>query len=239
MRSRGMLLSILFASRLGFYERLGWRSWTSTRTLLRLESPAGDADSASLPIRAFDPARDLGAVRKLHESYTGARQGAVVRDDAVWEASLRNGGNPREEFLVAERAGEPLAYLRATVLSDFLFVTELGRRADAAAPLAALVRRILAPRADDPLARPGRASAELRALAVAPPLADDELGAALAARGVEVGSHPDPNSMLRCLDGPGLAKALGTRLLAGEDETALLRRLLPPERFCYWPADRF
>jgi hypothetical protein len=125
------------------------------------------------------------------------------------------------------------------VLSGFLILTELGRTAEAAEPLAALVRRILTPRADDPLARPGRPSPELRALGVAPPLFDDALAAGLRARGIALDTYPDPNAMLRVLDAPGLAKAAGTQLVAGEDALALLRRLLPPACFSYWAADRF
>jgi hypothetical protein len=43
--------------------------------------------------------------------------------------------------------------------------------------------------------------------------------------------------MLRCLDAAALARRLG--LAPEADAEALLRRALPPERFCYWPADRF
>ena len=184
-------------------------------------------------------ARDLPAVQRIHETYTGSRQGAVVRDAAAWEATLRNGGNPHEEFLLALRAGEVVAYARAAVLSGFLILTELGRTAEAAEPLAALMRQILTPRTEDTLARPGRASPELRVLGVAPPLLDDALAAGLRARGVGIDVYPDPNAMLRVLDAPGLAKAAGMRLVPGDDATALLRRILPPERFSYWAADRF
>jgi GNAT superfamily N-acetyltransferase len=240
MQARGMLLSLLFASRLAFYTRLGWRSWPSTRTLLRPEAAGGAAAiEPDLEIRAFEPSKDLAAVQRLHLVYTGARHGTVVRDDAAWEATLRNGGNPNEDFLLALRGGEAVAYARATVLSGFLMISELARKGDAALPLAALLRRLLTPRAQDPLAQPARPSTELRKLGVAPALLDERLADALRADGIGIDSFPDPNAMFRCLDGPGLAKAVGDRLGAGEEGEALLRRALPPERFSYWLADRF
>jgi len=240
MRERGMPLSLLFASRLEFYTRLGWISWPSTRTLLRPAPNAPTADAGpGIELRAFDPERDLMAVQRLHVSYTGRRQGAVVRDAAAWEATLRNGGNPREDFLLAVRGGEPVAYVRAAVLSGFLLVTELGRTQDAAPALAAAVRAVLTPREDDPLERPGRPSKDLRALGVAPALLDAPLEAALRAAGVGADSYPDPNAMIRCLDAPALAKAANVELRPREEGPALLRRLLPPEAFSYWTADRF
>jgi len=240
MRERGMLLSLLFTTRVGFYERLGWSSWPGSRTLLRPARGEGvEGSDAGTEMRPFEAARDLPAVQRIHETYTGSRQGAVVRDEAAWEATLRNGGNPHEEFLLALRAGEVVAYARAAVLSGFLILTELGRTAEAAEPLAALVRQILTPRAADVLARPGRPSPELRALGVAPPLLDDALAAGLRARGVGIDVYPDSNAMLRVLDAPGLAKATDTRLVSGDEATALLRRILPPERFSFWAADRF
>lgn len=237
MAARGMPLSLLFASRLSFYGRLGWISWPGSRTLLRPTEEGGRR--APIDARPFDASRDLPAVQQIHSSYSGRREGTTLRDAAAWEATLRNGGNPHEEFLLALREGEPVAYVRAAVLSGFLLLTELGRADDAAEPLAALVQRVLTPRDADPLSRPGRPSEALRALGVAPPLLDPPLAEALRGRGIGVETHPDPNSLLRVLDAPALAKAAGTRLAPGEDASSLLRRLLPPDRFSCWAADRF
>ena len=240
MRARGMPLSLLFASRLSFYARLGWESWPGSRTIVRRpsEAPAGAA-GPGLEITAFEAARDLRGVQALHRSYTGRRMGTVVRDSATWEATLRNGGNPFEDFLVARRDGAPVAYARATTMSGFLILTELGRAEGAASALADLVVALLSPREADPLERPGRPSRELRTLGVAPPLQDAALADALRARGLSADGHPDPNAMLRCLDPAALAEAAGVALAPGEDGQALLRRLLPPERFSFWAADRF
>ncbi len=238
MAERGMPLSLLFASRLSFYGRLGWVSWPGSRTLLR-PSAAALAPGDCFDVRPFDAARDLPAVRRIHASYSGRRTGTVDRDAPAWEATLRNGGNPNEDFLLALRDGMPVAYVRAAVISGFLLLTEFGRTEDAAASLAALIQRVLTPRDSDPLSRPERPSAALRALGVAPPLFDPSLDAALRARGISLVSHPDANALLRVVDAPGLAKAAGTRLAPGEDSPALLRRLLPPDGFSCWAADRF
>jgi hypothetical protein len=45
--------------------------------------------------------------------------------------------------------------------------------------------------------------------------------------------------MLRCLDAPALARFAGIDPKCAEASRALLVRVLPPERFTFWPADRF
>ncbi|HVP31607.1 MAG TPA: GNAT family N-acetyltransferase [Myxococcota bacterium] len=242
MRARGMLLSLLFAERIAFYTRAGWTSWASTRTLLRREADAApparlEGDDAS--VDAFEVGRDLAAVRAIHASYSGVRDGTVVRDETGWRGSLHLAGNPAEDFRVARRGGELLAYARAVRLHGVLVVSEVGRHGDGAGAAADLLGRMLEPRADDPLAAPEKPSGELRRFAVAPPLLDAALEDALLARGIAAKSLPDPSPMLRCLDAAALAHALDDRVGSGEDGTAYLRRILPPERFGFWPADRF
>lgn len=238
MRERGFALSLLFASRTAFYTRLGWRQWGGVRTIVRPGPPPGP-DDEDLSVRSFDPARDLAAVKALHADYSGVRPGSAVRDDALWTASLRNAGNPAEDFLVAERDGRVVAYARATALSGFLMLSELGRGKREAPALARLVRALLVPREADPLAHQGRPSDQVRAFGVAPALLDPELEAALAGAGMTWSVHPDENSFLRCLDVDALAAHVGVAPASGESPEAFLRRLLPPERFAWWVADRF
>ena len=45
--------------------------------------------------------------------------------------------------------------------------------------------------------------------------------------------------MLRCLDADALGRRVGDALRVDEDADDFLRRVLPPARFVYWPADRF
>ncbi|HTF34651.1 MAG TPA: GNAT family N-acetyltransferase [Myxococcota bacterium] len=244
MRERGMELSLLFAARLAFYRRLGWTSWPCTRALLRAPATARST-SEDIEIVPFDPARDLPEILALHAGYSGARTGTTVRDTSGWQANLRLAGNPREEFLVARRQGRVVAYARATVLSSFLMLSELGRElsADPAAEaLARLVAAILEPRAGDSLAPPPKRSEEFRSQLLAPAAHDPELDRALAARGFSAVPLPDPSAMLRCLAPAALARRLGVPPPAQNSREAVeafLQRVLPPERFTTWLADRF
>ncbi len=234
MTERGMELALLFAGPVPWYREQGWRSWPAPRSRLERVGPAVADLPTGVALERFDPARDLAAVRSLHERRSARRDGSVVRDDTLWQASLRTAGNPREDFRVARRGGRLVAYVRAIVLHDVLVVSELAGEEPEA--LGALLAALLAPCAPDPLARPGR-TPERRA-AVAPDLAAEPgLARVLARRGLRHRRSADASCMLRCLAPSALARR------CGEDETlpeeTLLARLLPVDRFGFWPADRF
>lgn len=237
MRRRGFELSLLFATRIPFYTRLGWRSWKVRRGLLRRKGPE-QPGAPGIRLDRLDPERDLDAVRAVHAEYSGARGGAALRElRRDWEASLRLAGNPAEDFYLARRADEVVAYARATALSGILAITEFGRREGEAPVLAALLGRILEPREDEPFRTAGKSSAELRAVASLPRTGDPELEALLEQPPFELQWVDDPTGMLRVLAPEALARRLG--LPPGSDPWALLERALPAERFLYWPADRF
>jgi GNAT superfamily N-acetyltransferase len=244
MRERGMELSLLFAARIAFYGRLGWTSWPCTRTLLR--APATPWKSpGEIEIAPFDAAHDLLEVTALHAAYSRVRTGTTVRDTSGWKSSLRLAGNPHEEFLVARQRGRAVAYARATVLSQFLMLSELGRD-EAADPraqaLAALVAALQTPRADDPLVPAGRTSAEFRSQLLTPASHDPELSGLLVEAGFSAIRFPDPSTMLRCLAPAALARRLGLAPPAESSREAVeafLRSVAPPERFTTWLADRF
>ncbi len=215
MRERGMLISLLFAARTAWYAKLGWSAWPGERALLV-------AEGAPAAGERFDAARDLAAVERIHRVYSGARAGSVVRDAALWQASLRNAGNPHEEFVVARRGDDVVAYARRIEMSGVRIVSEWGREPDAAAELAGLLLAQAVPRAVLPH-----------------PRGDAALSAALAQADARIHALPDPSAMLRCLHANGLAARLGVPLQGGEAPDVYLRRVLPPEHFCFWPADRF
>lgn len=220
MTESGMELSLLFAARIPWYTRLGWRSWPVERSVLRA-SDAAQPQSGAEFLR-FEPDRDLAHVKEICEQYSGPLDGTVIRDERLWVASLANAGNPHEDFRVARRDGALLAYARATVLEGFPVITEYGRRRGAAAALADLL------------------VAMVEGYAVAGNLhLDAELQEALAAAGLARQGVEDKSGMLRCLDAAKLAARLGLEGSAGADVWDLLQRGLPAERFGFWTADRF
>jgi hypothetical protein len=240
MRERRFAIGLLFGGE-SFYAGNGWRNWGVPAGVLQRSGAPDVPLPPGVAMSGFARDRDLAAVRALHADYTDALSGTVVRDDALWQASLACAGNPDEEFLVARAHGELVAYARATLLYGFVNVMELACRPGFEGVLAALVARIQTPRADDPWApRAGRASDALRSLAITVPLHfAPDLGAALAARGIAWREAGDTKTMLVCFDAARLAAATGERVRPGEEPNDFLARLLPARDFTFWPADRF
>jgi GNAT superfamily N-acetyltransferase len=234
MIERGMELSLLFGVR-PMYPALGWKPWGATARLLSLT----EATSVDAEVADFERERDLPEVRALHEAYSGGQDGTVVRDDPLWDTSLRVAGNPDEEFLVARRSGRTVAYARAMVSEGFLAISEVGRAEGAADALAALVARILTPRESDLLAPPERSSTQLRGLVAFRPPADEQLDQALAALGISGRRVEDPTVKWRCLDPAALSSRLGVELEPDEAPEAYLLRVFPPGASVFWPSDRF
>jgi GNAT superfamily N-acetyltransferase len=220
MSGSGLEISLLFAARIPWYTRLGWRSWVVTRTLLQRRDPVPAATGAE--IQAFDPARDLAAVKAIHQRYSGSLDGTVVRDASLWMASLANAGNPQEDFRVARGGGDVLAYARVAVLEGFPIVTEFGRGAGGLAALADLLAAMIDEHA---------AAGNLHL--------DPELERALDDRGFSLHRGEDPTGMLRCIDAAALTERLGVEPPAGGDPGSLLEAVLPAKSFGFWTADRF
>jgi predicted N-acetyltransferase YhbS len=247
MRERGMELSLAFSRTPSLFVRLGWNPWRGQRSIVRRSDhkpPVPSRHSSGnevLEVVALEPQRDraLAAVKAIHNAYSGSRNGTVIRDDALWDASLRLAGNPTEEFFVVRRGGLAVAYARATLLEEGLTITEMGRFEDGASALARLVASILEARRDDPLAPPGRTSEEVRSFAVMSTF--DDIGLTVSLEHEGLASHPvdDDTGLIRCLNIHALAARLDVELLPDEDEAAFLRRILPPDGFVFWPADRF
>jgi len=245
MRERGMELSLVFSRMPRLFERLGWNPWRGQRSILRRSGkPPARAridEIADVEILPFEPMRDraLAAIKAIHTAYSGSRNGTVIRDDALWDASLRLAGDPGEEFFVARRGGLAVAYARATLLDEGLTITEVGRFEDGAGALAQLVGRLLTPHDGDALTPAGHTSEEIRSFGVMATFDDIALTVSLEHEGVT--SHPidDDTGLIRCLNLHALAARLDVELLDGEDEAGFLRRILPPDGFVFWPADRF
>ena len=237
MRERGMELSLLFGTRFDFYARHGWFSWKSQRAWLRRRRSV-QLTKADIELSRFERDRDLVEMKALGADYSHSRSGTVIRDEALWEASFALAGNPAEELVVARRRGELVAYLRLARMSGRLIATEFARGEDAE-PLAALIDDQLRDREPDALADAEEAPDSLRQSMLLPSLDDLPLVVGLERRGIAARGVDDPENMLQCLDVEALAARLRVSRLADEAPSDFLRRVLPPEHFVFWPADRF
>jgi predicted N-acetyltransferase YhbS len=223
MPRHGFDLSLLFATRLGFYARLGWQS--HPRQWVYVHAGGRALPRTDYEFARFTPA-DLGAVAALYETSCAPLVGTTVRDTGYWEGQLHTAGNLDEEFLVALGDGEIVAYVRATCLYDLCVLTEHAHRAGHEAATAALVRHLLA---EEVPSEPGVATQ----LAIAP-----QVIANLEAAGHRCETVDDFFWMWRVIDAASLAAKLGMSeaALAAPD---FLHRILPPGRSVYWISDRF
>jgi predicted N-acetyltransferase YhbS len=215
-------LSLLFAVRLAFYGRLGWMS--HLRHLTFIDAVRADAEG-SYALAPFAVA-DLDAVMQIYERYNHGFTGPTVRDQHYWRGQLRYAGNPHEDFLVARRGNEIVAYARGTPLYEFYVVMEHGYLPGHEEALVQLLCRL---HASEGAALPGT----IVQLAVAPLVQER-----LRARGLNLRTVEDVFWMWRIISPARLAAKLG--VLEAELETDdVFHRLLPPEHSVYWIADRF
>ncbi len=221
MVERGMEVSLLVAARVAWYEKHGWAPWSALET--RLTPPGEHPEETSgdpSEVRAFEDA-DLEEVRRIGELYSASRWGSVRRSVGDWRASLGLAGNPREDFWLALRDREAVAYLRATGLYGERRILEWG----------------YAPGSIDEQVLLFRSGLAASSSAVTLPLRDAALEAALIRAGWRLSHETGSSWMLRALDPSGLARRFGVP--ASEATSRLLDRLLPRERFAFWLADRF
>ncbi len=219
MRERGMALSLLFAARFSFYEALGWQQMSTRLFKLSPHAALAALDDGTV-LRAFETA-DLQRVKALYDTYTEPLSGPTVRDARYWDGQLRLAGTPHEDFRVAERGGELVAYARAASFGGRVRVLEYARAAAGASALARLLAALTpaAHRLPVPLVR------------------DAELGDALRGFGLESAPGEDPSPMWQVLDRPLLARLAGAS--EGTPDRALLETLVGGPLFTYWPSDRF
>src|SRR5215471_14815740 len=85
MHQHGFDVSLLFATRLDFYARLGWRSLS--RYLSFIE-PAASATPPA-PTTQFSEGSDLDGVMAVYALHSAPIPGSTVRDAAYWNGQLR------------------------------------------------------------------------------------------------------------------------------------------------------
>ncbi|HVA39704.1 MAG TPA: GNAT family N-acetyltransferase [Candidatus Binataceae bacterium] len=249
MEREGFEVSLLFADRLDFYARFGWRP--VTRQFSALADTQAMRTAAGFRLARFEQERDLKQVAALHRGYNGRFDGAVVRDLAGWRGNLRYAGNPGEYFIVCRRvAADGLAaYARAMMFHGFPMVMEYGYTSEAADAMLAVMRHIgeTASGAAPSLALEGAdggdgamlrnpADAPGPALLVTHSAHDPALEERLRAAGVFVMHHPDDFFMWRAIAPHRLARRLG---VAADEAEATLFAMLQAPNALYWTADRF
>ena len=222
MEAEGFELSLLFASRLTFYGQFGWGSH---RRLMAGVTPPPSPRPAPAGVRPFDEQRDLATVMEIYEAYSRGRNGVVARDRTYWGGQLRYAGNPGETFLLLERGGRAVAYVRFVDLYGFDTLMEHG-------------------------ALPGEREALLDLIGVAVEQArergflllhlgaEPELAAELTARGMGIHEVEDVFWMWRVISPESLARKLGLSV-AEVEEPELFDRILPYHGSVYWTSDRF
>ncbi len=215
-------LSLLFAVRLLFYSRHGWRS--HVRHLLFIESAAVDA-RGPYQLAPF-AAPDLGAVMDIYEGYCGAFNGPTVRDATYWHGQLRYAGNPDEDFVVARDNGGVVAYMRGTSLYNFYQIIEHGCLPGHEEALTQLFCALHGSKARE---LPG----SITHLGISP-----GIEAQLTDRGLAVRTVEDVFWMWQIISPERVAAKLGVSA-AELDAEDIFFRLLPPGRSVYWTADRF
>lgn len=222
MPRHGFELSLLFATRLEFYARLGWQSHQRQWAYI---VPGAPSAAAGATIEPFQLA-DLDEVRDLYDGVYATTAGTTVRDVAYWQGQLHTAGQLDEDFLVTRQAGRIVAYARGTRLYGLYVMTEHACLPGHAAALAGLVLRLASVEAA------GEAGIATQ-LGTAP-----EVLACLRAQGAVCQMVDDYFWMWRVVDAAALARKLSLSLAEMEDP-ALLHRILPPDGSVYWLSDRF
>jgi hypothetical protein len=222
MDDHGFDLSLLFATRIPFYGRLGWQS--HPRQLVFIE-PGTCRSGGDYSVRPFETA-DLPAVMEIYDTYNAERIGTTVRDDTYWKGHLRYAGNPDEDFLVALEGKRIVAYTRGTKLYDFYVVMEHAHLPGAEAALTQLISTLHGGPA-------GPLPGTVTHLSTSP-----HVQRALSAQGLTLRSIEDVFWMWRVVSVMRLAAKLQ---LDAEDleRDDVFFRLLPPATSVYWTADRF
>lgn len=247
MEREGFEVSMLFAERLDFYTRFGWRP--VTRQFSALADTQTMRAVAGFRLARFEEARDFQEVAALHREYSGRFNGTAMRDAAGWRGNLQYAGNPGEYFVVCHRdtADGLAAYARAMPFHGFPMVMEYGYAPEAADAILGLIRHIgeIASGAEPSIPLEGGGdTAALRNSADPPgpaPLVthtahDPALEESLREAGAFVTHHPDNFYMWRVIAPRKLAKRLG--VAADQAEAALFAMLQAPNAL-YWTADRF
>jgi predicted N-acetyltransferase YhbS len=252
MEREGFEVSLLFAERLGFYNRFGWREVARKFTILT--GAAGIRVDDDCEIDVFDAARDLSAIRAIHDAYTGRFNVAAIRDEEDWRGNLifaanqPNRPSSNEYFILARKDDAPVAYLRVSRFHGVAMVMEYGYRPGAVDALLTLFRHLGETAAASPCShrlrgdhRRGALLGEESGAAPAGVLIthtahDKQFESRLAQAGCPVNYHQDNNYMWRVISPERLGRRLG---LPPDRAAAAAFEMFRDDRSLFWTADRF
>lgn len=114
MERAGYALSFLWTGLAPFYERLGWRVVLQPIYTLQAEEAARSSTAATVSVRPFTSA-DLFAVARIYRRAAEGSTGAIVRTLRYWRDHMTWVHDDPEGFLLAERRGQVVAYVRSKV----------------------------------------------------------------------------------------------------------------------------
>ena len=137
MRSQGYAFSMLTTTINSYYEKFGYVTVPRQAVTFTGVSP-----KRALGVRHFVQGSDFASVRVIYESYNGENAGPVVRDEQYWLGQLDFCGEDPDKFLVLERDGRTVAYIRGNIEKGVLQVLEFGTLEDAPASFEAMVRSL-------------------------------------------------------------------------------------------------
>lgn len=147
MARDNMPISFLFTGIPAFYERIGWRIVNQPSIEVAASDAAALSHESGYRIRRVT-LDDLPALLSIYRQATAGSTGAVVRTPRTWRDAQRWLGEDRAGCLLAERAGRPVAFLRARSRSYGYQILEAeharGHEAAIAALLAKAAQRAVA-----------------------------------------------------------------------------------------------
>jgi predicted N-acetyltransferase YhbS len=112
MEGAGYALSFLWTGLAPFYERLGWRVVPQPIYTAKPEEAARLSTASTVSVRPLTSA-DLPAVARIYRRAAEGSTGAIVRTLRYWRDHMTWVDDDPEGFLVAERRGQVVAYVRS------------------------------------------------------------------------------------------------------------------------------
>ncbi|MEX0749455.1 MAG: GNAT family N-acetyltransferase [Dehalococcoidia bacterium] len=117
MHRLGMVVAYLFTDRVSFYERVGFRVVEQPGFRVRPQEAAATPVDGIYAIRPVEP-DDVASLLRIYRTATVGTSGAIVRTESIWRDAQTWLGEDHAGCVVAERAGRPVAYLRARSRPD-------------------------------------------------------------------------------------------------------------------------